>query len=171
MLKRVFCKETTVDSKGKSHKQDVNLLQKADKITMTEDERCFVNTLIDSVTQKKTIKVKYLDDKEVIPNPNEDSPVKSVNKYLLDKSGGTTTIPTNYGAFAIMLKSSSNLEINSAHEILGHGVSFLHNTEYNQNLTNGVRMENVVRRILNMEEYDGLDHDGDIKEPTALPVY
>ena len=164
-------KETTVDSKGKSHKQDVNLQQKADEITMTEDERCFVNTLIDAITQKGTVKVKYMDDTELVPNPNEDSPVKFLNKYALEVLGGGITTPTEYGAFAIMLKSYPDVIFVSAHEVLGHGVSFLHNLSEDQNNSNAVRFDNVTRRILKHEQIDGSNHDGNVTEPYSKPEY
>lgn len=156
-------------------------------IEMTEDEKCFVSTLIETIKDKKKAKVEYVDDKE---EPSEEGkqnilaretiPISTVNKIFVEKRyGGALTVKTNgNNSYSVMLMSVKDgetnfLTYNTFHEVLGHGLSNLKGLKEKQNKENAIRMENLVRRIMGMDnQRREHNHDGSIIEsPTSLPDY
>ncbi|MGM9828010.1 MAG: RHS repeat domain-containing protein [Muribaculaceae bacterium] len=149
-------------------------------IDMSEDENCFVYTLVESIAEKSKIKVEYIENNECASEDGLNyiressvafSGLKAVNKNLLNPLGGALTTATKSGAYTLMLLNSPDTTPNTFHEVLGHGLSLVNGLDESKNNTNAIRMDNVVRRILNMNERDGSDHPGLTGDPTLLPNY
>ena len=68
---------------------------------------------------------------------------------------------------------ASELAVTSWHEVFGHGIPSARNETPEQNNSNAIRTDNLIRRMLGLPQRDGLDHaggaEGQINNPQELP--
>lgn len=64
--------------------------------------------------------------------------------------------------------------MNAHHKLFGHGIPGANKLSAAENNANAIRTDNLVRRLLNIEQRDGSDHggynEGQITNPYQLPI-
>ena len=158
-------------------------------IEMSDDEAAFVNILTDAISNKRIMAVEYyVDDpisdegQSIIYQAASVSPMLQKNLFSDENTigrnavslgkGGTTT-STRYGSYSLIdyNMEESRLPLYTFHEVLGHGMSFIYNTSHEENNSNGIRVENVVRSILGLDKWDGSGHAEPFRNPESKPIF
>ncbi len=96
------------------------------------------------------------------------------------KATGTSglNMPTTDGSHSVILEgtgitnSGGRREIDTFHEVFGHGFSTAKKVSNQVNNTNAIRTENLVRRVLGIQQQrSGVNHaGGTVTNPSALPT-
>ncbi|GEM_PF-644580 len=172
---------------------DATVLAKAlEGISLSADERAYVDMITNTINSKDVHKVEYLTGvnasvegaeafKQYMNGLQEgvgDKMVKNgvLNSALVTGLGGDgLNVPASNGSHSFISPDVKGKEksITSGHEVFGHGIPSAQKDGEVNNNNNAIRTDNLIRRLLGLPQRDGKDHAGgaagDIVEPQKLP--
>jgi hypothetical protein len=185
-----------IDVSGKSfkHIDGAALTKSLDGVTLSTDERAYVDMVSNSINSKEVHKVEYLnytDDassegatavgehfKKTVGISAPLTPEGTLKAATISVFGGEGfNVPTEEGSHSFIISGvpgkSSERAVTSGHEVFGHGTPSARKETTAQNNTNAIRTDNLIRRILGLPQRDGSDHaggaQGQITDPQKLP--
>ncbi|MCQ2211556.1 MAG: RHS repeat-associated core domain-containing protein [Paludibacteraceae bacterium] len=185
--------------KNKFDKIDVSKKEEAlNGKNLSNDEKTFIDCLTNAINSEDKHYVSYY-SKSVSKNikrslvsqiakehsnlaysmRDSEDPLLALGKYV-DQYDNAITFSAKEGTSTSIIKRDGVDEVKTAirsmHEVLGHGVAFTYKNDRRSstNNSNAVRMENLVRRILNLNAWDGKGHQGfdstEISNPYSNPL-
>ena len=106
-----------------------------------------------------------------------DYPSTRTGKEVKALGGSGFNVSTSDGSHSIILEGEGVMNtlgrrvLDTFHEMFGHGIATGNNVSNEDNNTNAIQLENLVRRVLGIEEQrDGSNHSGGkIDNPSTLP--
>ena len=176
---------------------DQKALSKAlDGVKLSPEEKTLINTVTTSINSKSVHEVEYVGvndnvsaegSKAIVDHLNKggenqgDDIVKAndglvtgqqVNTFL---GGGATTVETDGGSYSVIVdhdgESADQQSVTTGHEVFGHGIPFANGAGPEQNNTNAVQTDNLIRKVLGMPPMDpnAVQRHVGATNPTALP--
>lgn len=184
-----------IDVKGSTFKSiDAKALSTAlDGVTLSADERAYVDMVTNTINSKDIHKIEYLSGdftssegatafKDHMNKAQAGvgdmmlTPEGKLSAGIIDNYGGGLNVPTKNGSHSFIGSGVTGDEraVTSGHELFGHGISSAKSFGPKANNANAIRTDNLIRRLLGMPERDGSDHggfkEGHITEPNKLPI-
>jgi hypothetical protein len=96
------------------------------------------------------------------------------NSWIIEWRGGGLNVATESGSHSFVKTNASGKDraVLSGHEVFGHGIPSARGVDGKANNANAVRAENLIRRVLGLEQWDGRGHKGSgpSPEPYKLPI-
>ncbi len=96
------------------------------------------------------------------------------NSWIVEWREGGLNVPTESGSHSFVKTKARGKERArlSGHEVFGHGIPSARGIEESANNANAVRAENLIRRVMGMEQWDGSGHTGPgpSPDPYKLPI-
>ena len=185
-----------IDIKGKNfkHIDKAALAKSLEGVTLSTDEKAYVDVLTNTINSKEDHTVEYL---SYSGNASSEG-ATAVNDYFKSKGfpsvltpdgdlkaatiavfgGEGFDVPVEGGSHSFIISdipNGKNTErpVTSAHEVFGHGIPSARKESPELNNSNAIRTDNLVRRLLGLAQRDGSDHagynQGQIKDPQKLP--
>jgi hypothetical protein len=183
-----------IDVKGKSFKHiDGAALTKAlDGVTLSADERTYVDVVTNTINAKEVHKIEYLTEavtssegatafKDHMNKTQAGAgdmmltPEGNLSSSIVDRLVGLN-VPTKEGSHSFISSkvAANERAVTSGHELFGHGIPSSKGLTAAENNSNAIRTDNLVRRLLGLPERDGKNHggynEGHITEPNKLPL-
>ncbi len=186
-----------IDVRGKSFNKidGADLTKALDGVSMTTDEKAYVDMVTNTINSDKVHTVEYLSNTDAVSIEgtaalknhfntiqngvgNEMIPNETTNAAIVAGLGGEGfNVPTDAGSHSFIISGipGKNTEraVTSGHEVFGHGIPSSRKESPELNNSNAIRADNLVRRILGLPQRDGSDHggygQGHIIEPQKLP--
>ena len=182
--------------KGKAFKPiDMDKLNNImNDIELTSDENNYITLITNAINSKDIHQVEYLSGEHISPNGAK-AFVNHMNKTLGDgigdkmrtldgrisskwvqHSGGGLNVPTKRGSHSFISDGliSSLRAVTSGHEVFGHGIPAAKKLTPSENNENAIQTDNLIRRLLGLEQRDGSNHggynEGHITNPYGLPI-
>ncbi|SES20296.1 DUF6443 domain-containing protein [Pedobacter rhizosphaerae] len=179
---------------SKFNKVDGDALAKAmGGITMSADEKAYVDMVTNTINSKTIHKVEYINISDDVsleggnavsdhfknnkfPSPlTPDGTLKAATLSIFGGEG--FNVPTEKGSHSMIISgvAGGNTEraVTSGHEVFGHGIPSARREGNENNNNNAIRTDNLIRRILGLPQRDGKDHaggpQGQITDPRKLP--
>ncbi len=152
---------------GKISRQDYKTWKAGAELSA--DEECYVDLLTAIINALQTCTIEYLENDLCAMSIQADeylsgnSPIFSSVQGILPYYGGAITggvdIMSAYSVIAKTGESVTNIRaVNSMHEVLGHGYAFIRGFSNGANQVQALRVENLVRRLLELSANDGSTH-------------
>ncbi len=187
-----------IDISGSEFKQiDNNVLSGyLTKISLSEDERTYINMVANTINSTSIHKVEYVDNisgsiasiegSNAFKSHVDKTQGEGIGSQMLNMGnltaelletayGGGFTVFTEGGSYSFICAGlstgSKQRAILLGNEVFGHGIPAAKRMDDFDNNNNAIRTENLIRRLFDMESYTPTEHSKcPISEPTKLPI-
>lgn len=136
-------------------------------------EHAFLSLLINTINSKKLYVLEYVGDDEPISSTaftyimRELTGGNSIGEPILKGKnitqlwdGGVTFKQSNTKVHSVICINKTCRPACTAHEVFGHGIALMAGLDSQANNENSVRAENLVRRLLGIDLWNGANHPG-----------